>query len=66
MAMDAGNEACTTGLSKEIHDEITGKSYSKTFTTSDDWKKFIHAIATAVVAHINNNAKTSVDNEDIL
>jgi hypothetical protein len=66
MAMDAGNEACTTGLAKEIHDEIAGKSYSSSFQDSDDWKKFCHAIATAVVSHIQNNAKTSVDNEDIL
>jgi nicotinamide mononucleotide (NMN) deamidase PncC len=66
MAMDAGNEACTTGLASELHTAIAGKAYSKAFVTSDDWKKFIHAVATAVVAHIQNTAKTSADNEDIL
>lgn len=66
MAMDAGDEACTTGLAKELHDAIVGKTYSKAFTDSDDWKKFCHAIATAVVAHIQANALTDVDSEGIL
>ena len=67
MAMNQGNEACTNGLSKELYDIMAAKSWSKSWDdASGDWKLFAHAIAKAIVEHINNNAKTSVDNEDVL
>lgn len=67
MAMDGGNEACSSGLSKEVYDALVAKSWSSSWNdTSGDWKLFVHAFTNAIVAHINNNAKTSVDNEDIL
>jgi len=67
MAMNAGNEACTTGLSKEVYDTLVAKGWSSAWSdTSGDWKLFVHAFTTAIVAHINANAKTDVDNEGIL
>lgn len=62
MAMDAGNAACTTGLSKRIYDNWTGDTPNNglisplTGTADATVKSLCHAIATAVVAEIQANA----------
>jgi len=52
MPLQTGNLACTTGLSKRIHDVHVNAG----FATSSDVRAFCHALACAIVDEITSNA----------
>ncbi len=56
MALDAGNAACTSGLSKRIYDYMVAK-WAPGFTPGQEWKDVCHSIAQAVVDEITANAE---------
>lgn len=65
MALDAGNSACTTGLSKRIYDALLaapGSGFSSPLSTAqeDALKAIAHSVATSVVAEIQANAIVSI------
>lgn len=65
MALNAGNTACSTGLSKRIYDAWTsaaanGFSSPLTSGQTDAVKALCYAIASAVVAEIQANAVVNV------
>jgi hypothetical protein len=64
MTMDAGNAACTTGLSKRIYDARVAVA-STIGITSDPaghgpLKADCYAIATAIVAELTDNAEAVI------
>lgn len=65
MALDAGNAACSTGLSKRIFDALVadssaGFSGSPTTAQTNSVKALAHDIALGVVAEIAANAAVSI------
>lgn len=70
MALDAGNAACTTGLSKRIFDAWTGDTANNGFSNplaaaqATAVKSMCHAIAVAVVAEITTNARVDPGGAD--
>lgn len=65
MALNAGNTACSSGLSKRIYDAWTsaadaGLSSPLTAAQTNAVKALCYAIATAVVAEIQANAVVNV------
>lgn len=52
MPLQTGDLACTSGLSKRIHDVHVNAG----FATSPDVRAFCHALAGAIVDEITNNA----------
>lgn len=52
MPLQAGDLACTSGLSKRIHDVHVNAG----FVTSPDVRAFCHALASAIVDEITTNA----------
>lgn len=63
MPMDAGNAACTTGLSLAIFAQVAGSgdpSLGANPQALTSLKALSHAIANAVVVHIANNATVLV------
>jgi hypothetical protein len=57
MALDAGNAACTTGLSKRIYDKLAAKWAP--YVPTQEWKDVCHAAAEGVVDEIKANAALS-------
>ncbi len=65
MALDIGNAAATTGMTKAIYDKMNevmassldGLEPDKAEPIRDGWRKLAHAVATGVVAHIRDNAE---------
>ena len=65
MALNAGNTACTTGLSARIYNALTssadnGFSSPMTAAQTNSVKALCYAIATGVVAEIQANAAVNV------
>lgn len=65
MALDAGNSACSTGLSKRIYDALlaapaSGFSSPLSSAQEDALKAISHSVATSVVAEIQANAVVSI------
>jgi hypothetical protein len=64
MALNAGNSACTTGLSKRIYDQWSadpsaGFSSSLTTAQQNSLKSLCWAVAKSVVDEIQANAQVS-------
>ncbi len=65
MALDIGNPAATTGMTKAIYDEmenvmessLEGLEPDKAEPIRDGWRKLAHAVATGVVEHIRDHAE---------
>jgi hypothetical protein len=65
MALDPGNSACTTGLSKRIYDALvaapsSGFSSPLAAAQIDALKAIAHSVATSVVDEITANAVVSI------
>lgn len=65
MALNAGNTACSSGLSQRIYNELTGASgngFSGTLSAAqtDAVKAICYAVAKAVVDEVAANAAVSV------
>jgi len=67
MAMSKGNKACSSGLAKEIWDNLSANGYpGKKFSTESDedytlrvtaLKSMCFAISKSVIDHLTNNAE---------
>ena len=65
MALDIGNPAATTGMTKAIYDKMNevmsssldGLSADEAEPIRDGWRKLAHAVSTGVVEHIRDHAE---------
>jgi hypothetical protein len=58
MALNAGDAACTVGLSKRFYDALVAK-WAPGYVPGPEWKDVCHSFATAVVDEIQANAAIS-------